>query len=260
MPGIPLQRGFEPRERGDQPILGTHQLAAQDQRVGIPRIELDCLSRRADRARHVARGEAEAADIGPYARILGRDAPCLAKRGLRRPEVAARRERPRADAQPIGAVARVGRLAGLERALGIALEQLGMGAQRGYALRIIAKRDRAIERAIGRHALVEQQQRTREHRMGLAQRGVVAYRPKRLAARRGGVALAQIFGAFLQFGACGHRIGTRRHQRDKGIEQQAEHGAPAANHGYAAQRHSAARPAPRAGGHRPSSGHRAWGG
>ena len=165
-PGINLQRGFKPRQGGDQPILPAHQLAAQHQRVDIAPINRQRTVRSGDGTGDVARLLAYPAQIGPGHTIgTGGGFQYLGEQPLRFRQLALRRQRPRPDPQRIKAVAGLRLVDFTQRAFGIALQQPGMGIKLMCARDIETGITRTAKLALRCHALSQRQIGAREHGM-----------------------------------------------------------------------------------------------
>ena len=260
--GIALERLFEPGQRGDQPILAADHLAAHDQRVDRAGRELDRTVRSLGGAEKVAGGEAEAGDIGPEAGIVGCEMQGLVEGALRAGIVAGRGQRPRADAQPIGAQL-LRRLVGLGgRLVGLALKHPCLGAPLRHGRGVVAGIDRALDLSLGADAVLQREQCAREDDMGVPIVGVAAHRFRReIACAVGVVGLEHRLGALGGLGGFGlaHPAGGQREPADQHGEQHRQRDADHQHAAHAEARGSGAG-APMAGGHRPSSGHRGWGG
>ncbi len=260
--GVALQRRFEPGQRGDQAILGAHQFAAQQQRIGIAAIERDGLFRRLDRADDIARVEPEPAHFHPGIGAVRRGADQRRRRLARRRQIAARGIGAAAQAQDIEPVGGQ-RLARFDqRAARVALQQNGLGHHRGGAFGFDAGIDRAAQRGFGGDPFVQHQQRAGERQMRLAPLRVGAHRGERLTARGRRIAGPQIGFAARHRLARQRGIGAVGHDRTERRHGDAERADAQGKDDQAAQRDAArgAAAAFTAGGHRPSSDHKGWGG
>ncbi len=248
--GVALERGLEPGQRGDQPILRAHHLPAQHQRLEVARIELDRLGRGLDRAEHVACGEAEAGGVGPDIGVLRGDSDRLVDRVARGDEVAERGHRARADAQAIGAVGGVGLLDLGDRLVGFVLEHQRLRDQMVRQLGVVARVDRAADLGLGADAVLQRQLGAGEREVRVGEAGIGADRLERGGARGGGVVGLEQRNTLVER----PRIGAPRREVPEGIERQRERAKAPEQDEHAPQRDAVA--AVTAGGHRPSSGHR----
>lgn len=184
--GVALQRGLEPGQARHRSEAAAHQLALERQRDRVVGRQRRGAARRGVGQPDLPARKAQAAEIGPGARVVRRGPERRLQHRRRLAPATEGGERAGADADGVRGVVRA--LDQRERAVGIALQHAGVRDEAAQSRRRRAEPARAGERRLGRPALLHPEIGAREQQLRLDRARVA--RDRRLRVGAGGIVVA----------------------------------------------------------------------